>query len=198
MNTQKPKLSCIVLSCDSHVDKGNSVFHCLCSVFNQAFEDFEIILVENSHHKTQNITLLKSKIKEWNSRRRSIVDFKLINNKRSLTPAAARNIGAAKAKGEVLIFIDDDTIIIDDDAFNVVYKLSEKFDYGYGAERLWTKKAWFEKNSSAALKQLEKKYIKILLVNSADLPKFFHKERYPLLRKRTFIANFGFCKKDIV
>lgn len=197
MNIQKPKLSCIVLSCDSHIDKGNSVFHCLCSIFNQDFDDFEIILVENSHHKTQDINLLKNKIIEWNSKRKLAVDFKLVDKKKSLTTAKARNIGAAKAKGEILIFIDDDTIIIDNDAFKKVYKLSNNFDYGYGAERLWTQKSWFEKNSSAALNQLENKNIKTLLVNSGDPPKFFREERYSLLQKRTFIANFGFCKKDI-
>jgi len=197
IDIKKPKLSCIVLSCDSHIDKGNSVFHCLCSIFNQDFDDFEIILVENSHHKTQDINLLKNKTKEWNSKRKAAVGFKFVDNKNSLTPAKARNIGVAKAKGEILIFIDDDTIIIDNDAFCKICKLSEKFDYGYGAIRLWTKKSWFGENSSTLLNRLEKKNIKTLLANSGDTPKFFREEKYPLLQKRTFIANFGFCKKDI-
>lgn len=197
MDTQKPKLSCIVLSCDSHIDKGNSVFHCLCSIFNQDFDDFEVILAENSHHKTQDINLLKNKIQEWNSKRKSAVDFNLVDNKKSLATAKARNISAAKAKGEILVFIDDDTIIIDNDAFRKIYNLSKNFDYGYGAERLWTKKSWFEKNFSSILRQLEKKNTRALLANSGNPPKSFREERYPLLQKRTFIANFGFCRKHI-
>ena len=52
---KKIKLSCIVLACDSHIDKGNSLLHCVCSILNQDYKNFELIIVENSHKKPQNL-----------------------------------------------------------------------------------------------------------------------------------------------
>ncbi len=196
MNIQKIKLSCIVLSCDSH-NKGGSVFHCLCSIFNQNFDDFEVILVENSHKKTLNIQQLENKLEEWNSKRKKKIKIRIINNKKSLTPSKARNIGASRAEGEVLVFIDDDTIIINKNSFSEIFRLSESFDYGYGAVRLWTKEGWFKRNSFSTLSHLENGDTKILLAGSGVPPKFIREKRYPILQRRTFIANFGFCKKDI-
>lgn len=70
-NFNKPKLSCVILSCDPHINKGNCVLHCLYSVLDQDLDEFEVVLVENSHHKTQNLKLLKQKVKEWNKKKDS-------------------------------------------------------------------------------------------------------------------------------
>lgn len=202
MNSQSTfnneKISCLVLACDSHIAKGNSVLHCLCSIFNQDYNNVEIILIENSHHKKdRNLRLLKLKTDEWNNGKSIPFEFKIINNKKSVNRGEARNQGVKKANGNILIFIDDDTIILDNRAFSKIARIAQKFDYGFGAKRLWTRENWFQHNSNFILKKLEQKKTSFLRKNSS-LP--LNNTREDNCNKnlfiKTFIANFGFCKKD--
>jgi glycosyltransferase involved in cell wall biosynthesis len=195
----KNLISCIVLSCNSNIGKGNSVFHCLCSIFNQAYDDVaEIILVENSYKKNVNVDKIKNKIDQWNKKRKIPFKFKIINNTLSLGRGMARNVGAEEASGNIFIFIDDDTIILDKTAFLKIYKLSQKFDYGYGSKRLWTIKSSFQKHSSIILKRMEVDDFNLLRKTSSKLKELPCREeaKNKDLLTRTFIGNFGFCSKN--
>lgn len=177
------KLSCVVLCCDSHISKGNSVLNCLDSLTKQDLDhmDYEIILVENSHDKSK-IADLYSKVAETN--RLVGFDFiKVINLPESISRAEARNIGASFSTKDILLFIDDDTIILDSDALSKIRGYSEIYDHGYGAIRLWTNGEWFQDNYPSLTPNNYD-----ALKSNCSLPE----EQY---LARTFIGSFGFCNK---
>ncbi|HUT22157.1 MAG TPA: bis-aminopropyl spermidine synthase family protein [Candidatus Bipolaricaulota bacterium] len=191
------KLSCIILSCDPGKAKGNCILHCLTAIFAQKFKYFEVILIENSHHKKNNIPLIRDTVRELNKRRPTPIAFSLINNKQSYGYGKARNIGAERASSNLLVFVDDDTIILDNSAFQKIFCLSRNFDYGYGAKRLWTRQGWFPKNTKKILNKMENGEIGFLKHNAGLPPALFRDPFFQNIKQSTFIANFGFCKKDI-
>ncbi len=199
-NKKSNLMSCIVLSCNSNIKKGYSVFHCLCSIFNQNYENTaEIILVENSHKKNINLDEIKNKVSLWNSKRKIPFKFKIINNESFVSRGTARNEGVKAASGDVLIFIDDDTIILDEKAFSKIHKLSQEFDYGYGAERLWTNQFLFQKESRVILENLENGN-NDLLKKISGIPETISYRggvTNKNLLAKTFIGNFGFCNRDV-
>jgi predicted methyltransferase len=193
----KNKISCIVLACDSHVKKGKSVFHCLTSIFNQDFESFEIIIVENSYNKKGRNNEIKSFCKEQNKKRRKLVNVQIVNNKKSISQGSARNKGAELASSDLLLFIDDDTIILNNNAFDLIWKKSKNYDYGYGAKRKWTGSNLFQKRSQKILNKLLNNDYQELISISGEPIHNVRGESDVSLQKVSFIANFGFCKKDI-
>lgn len=194
MSKNLPTISCIILSCDSH-KKWNSVLHCLTSVFYQDLEDFEVILVENSHEKRLT-KQIENQVARCNERREKPIKFTLLNNAKSLTPGKARNAGVKKSSGEVLIFLEDDTILLQLDAFRMIRDLSSQFDHGYGAKRLWTKQGWFGKYSKKVLADLENHSTKLLQANLGKPPAKIRGHNQGILENWTFIANFGFCRRS--
>jgi len=192
--SKSPLLSCIVLSCDSH-KKGNYALHCLQSVLQQDFDDFEIIFIENSHEKKMN-KLIKKYVSDWNRSRRVPVKFTFIDNPHSYSPGKARNIGVSQANSNILVFLDDDTIILGKDHFRTIHHLSSKYDHGYGAKRLWTKPKWFERSSAKILNELERGEFTLLKRNAGEPPTYIRGDGTGFMQSRSFIANFGFCKKD--
>jgi len=191
------KISCIILTCDSHIDKGGSVIHCLASIFNQGFENFEIIIVENSYDKEGTSDDLEGFCKEQNKKRKEPVNVRVIYNKKPLSQGVARNKGARLASSDLLLFIDDDMIILDSNAFDFIWKKSKKYDYGYGARRVWTKNNLFQRKSREILSRILNNNYQSLISISGNPTSNVRGDSDVSLQKVSFIANFGFCRKSI-
>lgn len=85
-----------------------TIDRCLSSVFKSKFKNYEVIVVsDNSNDGSNNI------IKKYSCR--------LINLKKNVGAAAARNVGAKNAKGEILVFLDAD-VIISENALDIIKK----------------------------------------------------------------------------
>ena len=83
---------------------------CLDSVDEQDFSDFETIVINDcSTDNTQEI------VNQYKVRQ--------IVLERNLGPAAARNVGIKKAKGEIIIFIDSDVTFRDSNALSKLAKI---------------------------------------------------------------------------
>jgi|GEM_PF-972588 len=190
------KISCIVLACDSHIEKGKSIFHCLASIFNQEFENFEIIIVENSYDKKGREDDLESFCENQNKKRKNSVNVRIVNNKKPLSQGAARNKGVKVANSELLLFIDDDTIVLNSKAFDYIWRKSREYDYGYGAKRMWTRGALFQKKSQKILGELLNNNYQELISISGNPINNVRGDNDVSLQKVSFIANFGFCKKE--
>lgn len=178
------KISCVVLCCDSHIEKGFSVLHCLKSLVGQniAREELQIILVENSHDKSR-MSELEELVLSINNDYPELIS--LIDNKSSLPRAEARNVGASHARNEVLVFIDDDTIVLDVNALRKIQEYSQSYDHGYGAVRYWSRGNSFQDNACLAL-------------NDPTVYRSIDNRHIPQERflAKTFIGNFGFCRRD--
>jgi len=71
---------------------------CLSSVFNSNFKNYEVIVVSDDS-KDESVNIAKK------------YSCKIIKLKKNSGSAVARNIGAKKAKGDILVFLDSDVII---------------------------------------------------------------------------------------
>lgn len=198
--TIKPTLlSCVVLTCDSHIQKGNSVLHCLRSLMMQDFPNFELILVENSHDKTRGVKEIERKLEQWNRKRITPIAWKIINNRKPVSYGRARNLGSERAQGDILVFLDDDTIVVEKNALAQIGKLAENFDFGCGARRLWTRGNSFQKNSVGILEAMKEggNGVEMLLRNTNKPSIRARGITNSHLLSRTFIANYGFCRKQV-
>lgn len=104
------KISVIYITYNRSYDLKKS----LDALKKQEFEDYEVIVVDQaSDDNTSEI------IKEYK-------DFiRYIRLDKNLGVAGGRNIGAQYAKGEYLVFIDDDAEFINNDALEIVYNTFE-------------------------------------------------------------------------
>lgn len=79
------------------MDRNKKLSRLLKSVYDSTFKDFEVIVVNNSAKKIiQN--------KKYNN-------FQVLENGSNLGSAYARTVGAKLAKGQYVLFIDDDNVI---------------------------------------------------------------------------------------
>lgn len=190
------QISVIVLASDSHVGKGSSVLHALHMIAHQSYAHSEIIVVENSADKS-----LLSRIKETlqaheqagRIQKGVLVEY---TGERSCR-GGARNMGAAIASGEVLVFFDDDTVLLQLDALERIAAHAQRQSHGYGAMRLWTQGNAFQDQAEAVLESCTRGDTS-LLRTLAQLPEDGTRgEGDVLLLTRSFIGNVGFIAKDL-
>ena len=74
---------------------------CLKSLYNSTYKDFECVVVDDC--STDNSVRIAKKF-----------PCKIIKLKKNSGPAKARNVGAEKAKGDILFFTDSDVLLNDD------------------------------------------------------------------------------------
>jgi len=79
----------------------DDVATCLAGVLAQGYPEFEIIVVDDaSRDKTPEVV-------------RALERVRLVRNVANLGPAGARNRGVAESRGELLVFLDSDSIVDD-------------------------------------------------------------------------------------
>ena len=83
-----------------------TIKECLDSVFDNKFDDFEVILVSDKS-TDDSISIVRN------------YNCKIIELNENRGPAFARNIGAKSASGEVLFFLDSDCIVKNDALINI-------------------------------------------------------------------------------
>lgn len=91
----------------------------LRSIKKQTFKDYEVIVVD-SHSRDKTVQIAR--------KHGAKVFFDVPKGRRS-HPGHARNYGAKKAKGDILVFIDADVVL----SKNVIKKIVEAVDKGYVA-----------------------------------------------------------------
>lgn len=184
-------LSVIILTCDSHKSKALCVRHCIQSIFNQTFDEYEIILVDNGNDDTFN---LSDHLSIFTSNRH-FHKTKWLKTSKTINRGAARNYGAQNAAGDILIFIDEDVILTDQETFVRINQYSSQHIWGCGAVRLWTKGDWFVTNSEEILNYIQSKDYEAILANSGS-PEVNIRGAVDInVESRSFIGHFGFCRK---
>lgn len=98
---------------------------CLMSVFNQTFEDIEILLIDDCGGDNS-ITIAK----ELSETKANGKEIRIIYHERNMGVANARNTILSEANGKYLYFMDaDDTI--DKNAISLMYEKAEKLNAEY-------------------------------------------------------------------
>lgn len=184
------ELSIIMPTWNCMENKRNSLELVLFSIERQHIskECIEIVFVDNG--STDN-TL--SFLKKWiDSNRPRYGNLQLCMNPGELNRSKTRNIGVHAATGRKLLFMDDDTILTDEDTLKVLLnEFYAKNSFFCGASRYWTLVEW------------EYNLIRQLILNHSPIDEwaFLPKGISRLtgnrdLQEFTFIGNFGGLMKD--
>ena len=155
---------------------GLSLARCLESLARSTFADFEVIVVDDG--STDSTVRIGERF-----------GVTYVKNDRPSGPAAARNLGAAVAQGEILLFVDADVIVHDDalsivaDAFSKQSDLAAMFG-SYDDTPLW-------KTTISQFKNLIHHYIH--QVSNSDAWTFW--TGLGAVRKSVFVSQGGFNAK---
>jgi glycosyltransferase involved in cell wall biosynthesis len=134
------------LTCNSYAHKEGSIELVIASILNQQFSDMEIIIADNSPVPDLRY---KSILEESN------IPYDIISTNNS-SIGMARNMGASRAIGDTLVFIDDDTMMCSQNALKKINIMHNKFSHGYGAKRFWTyPPRFFEENKREYLNKIK-------------------------------------------
>lgn len=185
----KTQATVIILTCDSYTKKFGCIEHVIASVLNQIEIDIEIIVIDNGSSYNDSARLLKY-IDTLNSSY-----LRVEKCHRSI--ASARNLGASRASSDLLIFLDEDTILLDSRTLAKIYDKSLFKVYGYGAEREWTEKDWFDINHEEVLSDIKSNDYSLLKANIGKPDPAVRKKSTDKYLTRSFIGNFGFFHKDL-
>ncbi len=150
--------------------------------------NLEILVVDNfSEPKSK--SWLKGVVKSCAPKAK----VRLIENDRD-NLSRGRNLGAKKAKGEYIVFMDDDMLTFDPYTFLKLKKLSAGKIYGYSATRLWTKPEWLEtfRLKGSPIAEINEDFEKFCAEPSGLVRGKNDNKRLV----RTYIGNFGFVKKE--
>lgn len=100
MNVQETPF---VTVCLTHFNRPHYLAQALDSLRAQDYANFEVVLVDDASTLPEAISYLESLKQEFASK-----GWQIIRNERNVFPGAARNIAARVARGEYLLFMDDD------------------------------------------------------------------------------------------
>ncbi|MCW1949070.1 MAG: glycosyltransferase family 2 protein [Candidatus Shapirobacteria bacterium] len=79
--------------------------NCLESVLSNTYKNIEIIIADNGS-SDQSISKIKSDFRHYLSKKIKIIDLK-----KNLGPSLARNLAFKHSKGEIIAFLDNDTLV---------------------------------------------------------------------------------------
>lgn len=95
-------------------NRENLLKQCLNSLLSYKNNHHEIIIIDNGSQDGTRKTLKNYK------------NITLIKNKKNIGVASGRNLGVKKALGKYVIFLDDDTLVKENDALSKIIKFMER------------------------------------------------------------------------
>ena len=105
-----------------------------------------------------------------------------------------RNFGASYSKNNILLFIDDDTVIVDRMAASKICSILDINDFTCGANRYWSSFYWYKHVSPL----LSINSNLTILKNISILPRGINRAfGFRDLNEFTFMGNFGAIKKEV-
>lgn len=188
------KISCMILTSDSQIEKWFCLKHCLLSVLKQRFEDYEIIIIDNSRKSDSHI-LIKDIVDNIIKQTWSPISIRIVRPPKPLSRWAWRTFWAKFCSWDCLVFLDDDALIITKNAFAQIIEYLKKYDFWYWAKRLWTKPTQrFNRHTNSVFKKI---------LNGEQFPsthlwwapKNIRWNIDNTLQNVSFIGHFWFCKK---
>lgn len=178
-------VSVIVLTHDSYRLKHGSVESTIYSILSQVDVSIELIIIDNGSHDEDKIKL-KNFVNRINDNRVRLVQ--LLTNNISM----GRNEGIKLARTELVVFVDDDSILT---RYDVLLKLIEKSrekEYGCFANRIWTNPTWYPSQKDKVDYKLIHRDELLYKFKKVD-PSIRNKPNDRHLR-RSYIGNFGFSR----
>ncbi len=137
MQKKQSNLSIIILTHNNE----NCIDECIYSIDKYVnIKNTEIIIVDNN--STDKTISLLNKFKKNNTK----FKIKIIKNKTNLGVAKGRNIGLKKATGKFILFLDSDTIMVDDSIKIGINFLKKNKDIGIVVPKMFYKNLEIQDN----------------------------------------------------
>lgn len=105
--------------------RSKMICRALDSVKRQTYSNIEVIVVNDNPPKTENAINIDKIIKKYGNIKNGIT---LVNNKKNVGGAEARNIGLKQSNGDYIAFLDDDDEILPEKIEKQVKFLDENID----------------------------------------------------------------------
>lgn len=186
----QPSLSVVVLTHDAFRHKSGCIRHTLTALARQKGIDFEVLVVDNGSHPTEH-----EKLKAFCADPHLGLGSLTVEKVR-LSIAEARNFGARATRADVIVFLDDDAMLLEADALRTVALLASGRSHGYGARRLWTPKhPWFAQHHDRVLAAFREGQLKWLLPHLGGAPA--PTGTPPVFLERTYPGHFGFIRRSL-
>jgi len=183
------KISIIIPTYNSKSEKRNCIEIVLRALLNQTLKDYQVVIVDNATEDDTFISLSPL----FDSFSKQGIGVDVIRCGERGNKCLARNMGAEAAKGEILVFMDDDTVLITDDALGYISNNLQRCQFACGAQRFWTILYWDEQKALAESRANGFDYLKSV----AHLPRGIKRgSGMRDLMEFTWIACFGAIYKD--
>lgn len=182
------ELSIVIITYNNYKLKNGTIETLLLSLDAQSDIVFDVIVVDNCS------TLVEfGRLERFISKTAFGFSLSLIrNNCNSISKG--RNLGVQYAKGDTILFIDDDTIILERDTLIRLLSQAKEGAYGCSAIRGWTVAGWYEANKEELDSFLKRKEVYLNIQLQPPVPDVRRKENTRHL-VRSYIGNFGFINR---
>lgn len=175
---QKPQFVSVIVPV---FNGGNFLHQCLDALFSSDYEDFEVIVIDDGS-TDDSAQISREKGAEVIS-----------SSYRQSGPAAARNLAAKRAKGEILLFIDADVVVKTDTISKVANRFANNSEYSalFGSYD----DSPFEKNFLSQYKNLQHHFVH--QTSNPEASTFW--TGLGAIRRETFLEMGGFdCRQFTV
>ena len=132
------KISIIIPTYNCKSEKKNCIEIALRALLNQTLKTFEVVIVDNA----TNDNTLTDLLPLFDSFSKQGIGINVVRCEIRGNKCLARNMGAEAAKGEILVFMDDDTVLMTDDALGLISNSLQCYQFACGAKRYWTILYW--------------------------------------------------------
>jgi glycosyltransferase involved in cell wall biosynthesis len=188
-------VSVVISTADCFSDRGGSIELVLRALENQRADDFEVVVVDDGSTDETGAFL-----REFAAE--STLDLTLVSfDRNSGNRSKARNRGAERAEGDLLLFVDDDTVPLSSDAVGTLRELYSPGTFLCGARRHWTETDWDRPTFEAKVVDEEYDWLRAAGVvpkgvsrrrGSRSLWEVTHLTNFGLVSKRDFLDVGGF------
>lgn len=183
------KISVVIVTKNSFRDKDGSIETVLASLDGQSHRNFKIALIDNGSTPADQ-EQLKVVVNQFT---RLNVD---VRNADFAGVAPARNQGASLISSDIIVFMDDDSVLLHPKTIDLIIKASMDSSYGYGAVRMWTDRSWYQSNKvQVNLDARAGEFTRLIKASGEPDPTIRRKSNNKYLN-RSFIGNFGFVKRE--
>ena len=178
------RISVIIPTYNCISEKKNCIEIVLRALLNQTFKTFEVVIVDNATNDDTlaNLSLLFDLFSE------RAIEVNMVRCGVRGNKCLARNKGAEAAKNEILVFMDDDTVLVTAHALEFISNQLQRQEFACGAKRYWTILHWDGEKALAESRANRFDYLKSI----AHLPSGIKRgSGMRDLSEFTWIACFG-------
>lgn len=183
------ELSVVIITYNNYSLKNGCIETVLLALDVQRDVNFDVVVVDN-HSSQKDYELLEHFVDCISISYNLCLVRNVCNN-----ISKGRNMGVRQTKGDTILFLDDDTLLLENNILIQLLQQSKGKEYGCAAIREWTPKGWYDNNKHILESCLRRKKEPLNVPIQEPIPRVRRKDNLRHLI-RSYIGNFGFIKRS--